>query len=374
MHRPLSRLQGSFAPTRRLGLLALLLGVALGPRPLAAAPTAMSWPTLAELSAKLRSELPSLPAPDTSHTNSEAYARSLAPWVLSDPESTAPDSAAALLRTNLYPGASGYLRVGSVGPALVPAIRSAVAGLRQEGPLSGLVLDLRFAHGSDFESGIAAASVFASNGTAEFRLGPNIWRTQRDPDPLAVPILILVNHRTRQAAEALASAVRTVAAKSLVLGSPTAGQARTYRPVAVSDSLTLQVASEALRLPDGSEFPAAGLPPDLRLSVSEDDERAYAVDEYQRVFKGRPLASVRPGRLNEAELVRRRRLPRLPFEESEPRDARGSGHPDTGTSTSDPAGRAVQDPALAVALDLISGIAADAPETQPSAGASGDSR
>ena len=376
MHRSVPSFRGSSVPNGRPGLLALVLGFALVAHPATAAPTEVAWPPVAELSAKLRLELPSLPAPDPSHTNSEVYARSLAPWVLSATASDPADGSAALLRTNLYPGASGYLRVGTVGPSLADALRSAVAGLGQSGPLAGLVLDLRFANGADFESGIAAASVLASNGPVEFRLGPNTWRTQRGAQPLSVPILILVNRQTRQAAEALASAVRTVAAKSLLVGAPTAGQARTYRPVAVSDSLTLQVASDALRLPDGSEFPAAGLTPDLPIKVSEDDERAYAVDEYRRVFQGRPLASARLGRLNEAELVRRRRNPRSPFDDAHARsrDEERFPHSNTGNASETDATRAVQDPALAVALDLISGIAADAAVAQPPPGASGDSR
>jgi hypothetical protein len=374
MHRPVPHFRGLSVPAGRLALLSLLLSVALGTRTATAAPTDVAWPTVAELSAKLRQELPSLPAPDASQTNSEVYARSLAPWVLSTAESAPPDPSTALLRTNLYPGASGYLRVGTVGPTLADALRSALAGLAQSGPLAGLVLDLRFASGADFESGIAAASVLASNGPVEFKLGTSTMRTQRDTHPLSVPILILVNGQTRQAAEALASAIRTVAAKSLVVGSPTAGQARTYRRVAVSDSLSLQVAADALRLPDGSEFPAAGLTPDLRISVSEDDERAYAEDEYRRVFQGRPLASVRPGRLNEAELVRRRRHPRSPFEESGPHGDARFTHSDTVHESGADATRAVQDPALAVALDLISGIAADTAAAQTLPGASGESR
>ncbi len=374
MHRPVPSSRGSSVPTGRPGFLALLLGIALGAPAATAAPTEVTWPPVAELSAKLRSELPSLPAPDPAHTNAEVYARSLAPWVLPGTDTNPANTSSALLRTNLYPGASGYLRVGTVGPSLVDSLRSAVDGLGQSGPLSGLVLDLRFANGTDFESGIAAASVLASNDPVEFQLGPNTWRTRRSDHPLSVPILILVNRQTRQAAEALAAAIRTIAAKSLVLGSPTAGQARSYRPVQVSDSLTLQVAADALRLPDGSEFPAAGLTPDLRISVSEDDERAYAADEYRRVLQGRPLASARLGRLNEAELVRRRRNPRSPFEDSRPHDEERLNHSDTGNTSEADAARAVQDPALAVALDLISGIAADTAAAPTSPGASGDSR
>lgn len=369
------------------GLIAALLGAGLGPCPVSAAPSnapVVAWPPVAELSAKLRMELPSLPAPDASQTNAEAYAQSLAPWVLPETGTEAkpagPDATSPVLKTFLYPGGSGYLRIGTVSPTITESVRSALAELGQGGPLSGLILDLRFASGTDFAAGIAGATPFASNGPVEFRLGDSVWRTQRDEKPPSVPVLILVNRQTRQAAEALASAVRASATKSIVLGSPTAGQARSYRPVAVSDSLTLQVATAALQLPDGSEFPASGLKPDLVVSVPEADERAYAIDEFRRVVQGRAMVQSGPGRLNEAELVRRRRGSRNSMEEF-PSEAdphrRGSGRlarPDAGTPPSDASPRAVQDPALAVALDLISGFAAVAPETASPAASTGNSR
>ncbi len=356
------------------GWIVLLIGAAPASGLPAAETPAAAWPPVAELSAKLRSELPSLPAPDGSLTNSEAYARSLAPWVLSG----GPDSATAgtttttnpILKTRRYPGDSGYLRIGTVDPSLAGSLRGALAELIQGGPLAGLVLDLRFATGADLGSGVAAASAVAAKvDPVEFRLGDSSWKTQPDNRAPKVPVLVLVNRQTRQAAEVLASAVRESAAKSLVLGSPTAGQARTYRPVAVSETVTLQVAGDAVRLPDGSEFPATGLSPDLPILVPEEDERAYAVDEFQRVMKGRTVASSGLVRLNEAELVRRRRHPESLFEAidgepgNRPRSSLRSGPSEADRSSSEEQPHAVQDPVLAVALDLISGVAASAANT-----------
>ena len=341
----------------------------------------VTWPPLADLSARLRSELPSIPLPDASHTNAEAYTRTLAPWVLAPEEpGVVPAPETPILKTNLYPGAAGYLRIGTIAGPLRPALRAAMLELRQTGPLYGLIVDLRFAGGSDLGAGIEAASEFAApRRSVDFQLGDTHWTARHEAGNDAFPILVLVNRQTRQAAEAFAAALRAVAAKPLVLGSPTAGQARRYRPVSVSDSLVLQVAAESLRLPDGAEFPTSGLEPNLKLQVPESDERAYAIDEYRRVVGGRARVSSGPGRLNEAELVRRRRLPRSPFEDAHEghatsrRDAIRGGGAEEGTSL-EAAPRSVQDPALALALDLIAGAAEDGTVSSPDAVPPGDSR
>ncbi|MGE3309778.1 MAG: S41 family peptidase [Limisphaerales bacterium] len=366
-------------------ILPLLVGVRSATCLPAAESKAPAWPPVAELSAKLRLELPTLPAPDASFTNSEAYAQSLAPWVLSSPPDSGTNAVAnPILKSRRYSGDSGYLRIGTVDSTLAGSLRDALTELAKEGPLAGLVLDLRFASGADLGSGVVASSAVASKSDpVEFKLGEASWKTQPNDRAPKVPVLVLVNRATRQAAELFASAVRASAAKSLVLGAPTAGQARTYRPVAVSESVTLQVAGDAVRLPDGSEFPASGLAPDLAIQVPEEDERAYATDEFRRVVKGQAMASSGGLRLNEAELVRRRRQPESHFDlddvESSTRQRisqrtfpvpadRGSSAPGEAVP------HAVQDPVLAVALDLISGLAADEARTgevaagQPSPG------
>ncbi len=331
-------------------------------------PTPPAWPPLAELSDKLRAELPFIPSPDASHTNAETYTRTLSPWVLLPP---APEPAEQpvppLLRTNLYPGAAAYLRVGTVSTPLHDAISNALQSLTSQQPLSGLVLDLRFASGSDLAAGILAASPLATRPSQTFQLATNAWTPLPSPNAPAFPVLVLVNPQTRQAAEALAAAVRALAAKPLILGTPTAGQARAYRPFPVSDSLTLRIAADPLRLPNGDNFPTNGLQPDLTIEVPEADERAYAADEYQRVVRGRTFIASGPGRLNEAELVRRRRSPRAIRDARDNRDAHPDFHrtADPSGNAGDAAPRSVQDPALALALDLISGWASETANPQP---------
>ncbi|MBL9126196.1 MAG: hypothetical protein JNL97_01055 [Verrucomicrobiales bacterium] len=376
LRRSVRGIRSAFA-TAGVGLLCLAASAPVRATSVAA------WPSLSELSTRLRTELPSLPPPDAAHTNAETYARALAPWVLApDPTGGAADEARTnpVPKTQVYPGSAGYVRVGVVDASLRAALRAALQGLRQQGPVSGWIVDLRFAGGSDIGAGIDAASEFAApDRSVDFRLGDSRWTVASGAEAFDVPVLVLVNRQTRQAAEAMAAAIRAVASKALVLGSPTAGQARRYRSVSVSESLVLQVAAESLRLPDGSEFPATGLGPDLKVAVPESDERAYAIDEYRRVSQGRALVASGPGRLNEAELVRRRRQPRSPFDDPHggaEGSRRGATRQTVGAGENRPADavRNVQDPALALALDLVSGAANEGVAAGSEAPSAGDSR
>jgi len=271
-----------------------------------------------------------------------------------------------------------------VSASLPASIAAATAAIRQKGPVTGWVVDLRFAGGSEHRAAVESGSFWCAKEVGEFRLAGEAFRPPRNEQAPTAPVLILVNRQTRQAAETLATTIRLTANRALILGTNSAGQARSYRPFTVSDGLTLRLAGDALRLPDGSEFPTNGLMPDVRISISEDDERAYALDEYRRISQGRPLVSPGPNRLNEAELVRRRRLPRAGSISANPHirslpgsrsdlDSPGS-QPREGNDALIP--DAVQDPALALALDLISGVAADASQAEeaPKGLSEGESR
>ncbi|NJO54531.1 MAG: hypothetical protein HC829_06555, partial [Bacteroidales bacterium] len=63
----------------------------------------------------------------------------------------------------------GYLQVGVVKEGLAPELRAAIDELLKEGPLKGLVLDLRFASGADYDAAAAAASrTFHQSATSRF--------------------------------------------------------------------------------------------------------------------------------------------------------------------------------------------------------------
>jgi hypothetical protein len=297
-----------------------------------------SWPPIADLQSLLRSQVPDLPPTTSGETNAGAYLNSLAPWVLVG-EETPTSAGHALSRTNVYGEGIGYLRVREVQNGLAEAMVGALSSLGGTDRLHGVIVDLRFAGGADFREATSAAGVLASQEPRGFRLGAAELETRAVTTSHRLPTVILVNRQTRGAAEALAAAARHLNAPSLVIGTNTSGQARAYRPVSVPGGSVVRVAGDAFALPGGTTIPLTGLAPDVQVAVSDEDEAIHFNDEFRRVSKGKTVTAEPSFRLNEAELVRRRRGPRSAGE-------RAAGTP----------ARVLQDPVLARGVDLLESL------------------
>lgn len=339
---------------------------------------ATDWPPLNEVAAKLRAELAELPEPTPTQTNVEAYLHALAPRVLGMP--VVDESTPILPKVRIYDHGAGmaYVRVGTVKAGLRSALEKALEEMVRTNTLVGTVLDLRYAHGTDYEAAVEAAGLFASTNKAELRLGNRVFPVGGVSGGNTRPLMVLVNRETRGAAEALAAAVRATAGTCLIVGTNTSGQAREYRTVPIGQGISVQLAGAALQLPGGQPIPWGGLEPDLKVMVSAVDERAYWTNEFQRVLEGQPAGRSLTFRLNEAELVRRRQSrDSLDDPGRSGRGGRGSGprRPNRLRPEPEPvpdSAPVVQDPSLARALDLLSGAAMMPSEPVPPAG--GDSR
>jgi carboxyl-terminal processing protease len=175
-----------------------------------------------------------------------------------------------------------------------------------------------------------------------------------------VPVVVLVNHETAGAAEALAALLRETGA-GLILGGRTAGRAMVTRDFPLSSGGRLRIAIAPVTLGGGGALPAEGVKPDIGVAVSPEDERAYYENAFVVLPKTNTLAGARPPsanppggtnqisrrvRLNEAELVREHQegMDRDPDTDSPPR-------------APEPVKPLVTDPALARALDLVKGLA-----------------
>ncbi len=319
-----------------MGLAVGMIGGRVGSVP--GTDTSTAWPPLAELHSLLRTRLPDVPPPSPSQTNPVAYLESLAPEVLIGEVDRV--TGPTLSKTNIYDSGVGYIRIANVEPGLSAELATTLQSFSGYNPLLGIILDLRYAGGQDFGAAAAAAGLFAVDRHEELRLGDRALEITPGASRPPPPLMVLMNHATRGAAEALAAAVRSIAAPCLLLGTNSAGQARVYQDLQVPGGEILRVASAALSLPDAGPVPASGLAPDLTVEVSPADEALYFADEFHRVFEGRRLTNSATVRLNEAELVRRRR---------------GLRPQPVGPMETEPT---VEDPVLARGIDLLSGFAA----------------
>jgi len=249
-----------------------------------------------------------------------------------------------------------YLRIGCVTANLADELSAAGRALAGTNKIAGVVLDLRFADGSDDTMAQAAAKLFAAKKI------------------MAGPLAVLVNGETRGAAEALAAALHQAGA-GLILGSPTAGEAIAFREFPLSNGERLRIAS-APAASGGSML--SRMQPDIAVTVTAGDERVLFDNPYQTIATGNTNSS--PGtnflpfvdHTSEADLVRQREKDGKAIGTSEfhtrdvdllgPRLIRkqggdGDGDEDSALShAAEPQRPVIRDPVLARAVDLIKGL------------------
>ncbi len=269
-----------------------------------------------------------------------------------------PAATAGISRSTVYEQAFGYVRIPQVTAGLSEAFGAALDQLRSGQKLKGLVVDLRFADGHDYQAAAGLADRFLSKEQPLLDWGESSARSTAKSEALDLPLAVLINRQTAGAAEALAELLRTTRV-ALLVGSPTAGQAYTFREFALDSGARLRIAGAPVRV--GADLVLTNrVAPDIAVDVPPDRETAYYADPY-KVFAdaagttdvsvaglmARATRTARTARLNEAELVRRQRDQDSP-DEPPPASARPEAAP---------AEKTLQDAALVRALDLLKGIA-----------------
>lgn len=243
----------------------------------------------------------------------------------------------------------GYVRLGDLGEGADKEVGETLHRLTSTNKLKGLVLDLRFAKGSDQQGIYKVADCFFPGDKLIATVGGKAQRSTGRSPLDQIPTAILVNRQTQDAVEVLAASLRA-GKVGLVIGSPTAGQLSLYRDIPLSTGQVLRVASGDIKFEDGSAMPYDGVKPDIKVSVSLLDEQMYLADAYKQIgnttsTNGTKSATPASRLINEAELVRRHKEgldPDIDIVPVKPTDTAAKS--------------IVRDPALARALDLLKGL------------------
>jgi hypothetical protein len=318
-------------------------------------------PDFSEVRDLLRANLPGVAEADLNRAAVEGLIKNLRgkAVLLSVNAAAAPATNASLLpKSTVLQEEVAYLRISQVANGLAKEISGAHHQLALSNKLSGVVLDLRFAGGDDYAAAAAVADLFLSKPQRLLDWGKGFEEAKRKSSVLPGPLAVLVNGETSGAAEALAAVLRESGA-GLILGSQTAGRAAVMRDFPLKNGQRLRIATTPVRLSDGSAVAADGLKPDIEVTVTAEEERAYFEDAYAVLPKLNLLADAglslsnpsattnRPPRrrINEADLVRERR---------EGTDADEDVPSARESETVRPM---LRDPVLVRALDLLKGLA-----------------
>ena len=193
-----------------------------------------------------------------------------------------PDKGAvAIAKQHLYSPAIGYLRIQTLQEGASKAVADAIAKWADQ-KLTGLVLDLRFADGRNFGEAAEIAGLFIPKDKPLFRLqGANPTDVQtfvnsREPLYAAIPLIVLVNHSTRGAPEALAGVLQQDK-RGLIIGNPTAGEAFVQTDIPFHEKTVLRLATSKVVLASGTELWRKSLEPEIMVKVEPDEGKEFVL-------------------------------------------------------------------------------------------------
>ncbi len=206
----------------------------------------------------------------------------------------------------------GYIRVADIAENTVPAIDAELKAFA-DSKVEGYVLDLRFADGTNYAAAAEIASRFVASNQDLFTLKaaegtPQAFRAVETTHTVAsdlgeAPLLVLVNHRTRGSAEALAAALRAQD-RVILVGNQTAGSAVAWEDMKLDAGRVLRVATAKIELPKGGEIFPDGLTPDIPVKIDTKDEQDTVLHAATNMTL---TVSLRPREhkiMSEAELVK----------------------------------------------------------------------
>jgi C-terminal processing protease CtpA/Prc len=186
-----------------------------------------------------------------------------------------------LARVEVIDPGIGYIRLGDVVAGTAAELDGELKQFAEQ-KVTGYILDLRFADGTNFAAAAAVASRFLATGVELFSLKQATglaqpYRTVEAPHSLAAelaeaPLMLLVNGQTRGSAEVLAGALRAQD-RGIVVGGPTAGSAVAWEDIKLSDGRVLRLATAKITFPKGSEVFPGGIVPDIMVKIDPTTER-----------------------------------------------------------------------------------------------------
>ena len=275
-----------------------------------------------------------------------------------------------LARAEVIEPSIGYIRLGDVMEGTATDLDIELKQFADE-KVTGYILDLRFADGTNYAAAATVASRFLPAGQEVFSLKQaqgdrQVFRTTEAPRSLAVelseaPLMLLVNGQTRGSAEVLAAALRSQE-RGIVVGAPTAGSAVAWEDVKLSDGRVLRLATAKISFPKGGEVFPGGLVPDVIVKIDPRTEREVIFNVQSNMTLSTSLQPrVKKKSYTEAELVKAFRGEAIGTPLTTKTNALTlSAEGDTGTNTpaTDLEGdiNQVRDSVLQRAVDILKGI------------------
>jgi carboxyl-terminal processing protease len=172
------------------------------------------------------------------------------------------------------PGDIGYVSLSDFSRGASSKIADAIRSLEAEGPLKGLILDLRDNPGGLLDEAGLVASQFIDKGTItiEREKGGKEQVLEAQPGGVAldVPLVVLVNRGSASASEIVAGAIKENGRGKLV-GEQTFGKGTVQMPQTLSDGSELRVTIAEWLTPNKEQINGQGIVPDVVVERTQAD-------------------------------------------------------------------------------------------------------
>lgn len=179
----------------------------------------------------------------------------------------------------------GYLRISDFGDDTADGVKSGMRALlkKNDGPLRGLVLDLRDDPGGLLDAAVDVSDDFLDSGIIVSAKGravdANFVRRATPGDLLGgAPLVVLVNEGTASAAEIVAGALQDNH-RALIMGVQTFGKGSVQTVIPLPQGDAIKLTTALYYTPSGRSIQAQGIVPDvavdpLQLADADEDQGA----------------------------------------------------------------------------------------------------
>lgn len=206
------------------------------------------------------------------------------------------------VKSKLEPGGVGYIRISQFGEDTADGFKKAIANLKNEanGPLKGLVLDLR-----DDPGGLLSAAVSVSGDLLDGGLIVGIrgrqpgeeesFKAPAGGDMLRdVPVAVLINGASASASEIVAGALQD-RHRGTVLGTQSFGKGSVQTVIPLKGRGAVRLTTALYYTPSGRSIQDVGIAPDVIIDAPKDQQISGGALLRESALNG---ALANPGSLN----------------------------------------------------------------------------
>ena len=306
---------------------------------------AASLPKYGEIFELIREQLPEINEQDLQHAALQGILTEFQSQIELESATPTEGKKASIAKMEILSENIAYFRLHVISPGLEDILREKIESFRIEKGAAGIVLDLRYASGSDYMEVLKLSGMFLKEEVELLNWGSGNQKAVVESPSINLPLVVLINESTKGAAEALAGAFK-LTEKGAIIGRPTAGQAVLRDRIPLSSGHFLSIATKKVKLANGNQITGVGVTPDIEVDVSPAAQAAHFDDPYGKLSSKEEAGNGE--RLNEAALMRRQN------------DSNGAVEIDINVppeeeKESSPNKDAIIDPILARGVDLLKG-------------------